>query len=163
MRRVPQLLKKLQELADQGKDITILDIDLMLDYTRVLYADLLEIKKVAPVKTELNKAEPAPPPQTVDQSVTSTEPEILPTAKYNDIPDRDLRTLIGINDKYLFINELFKDDKSAYDSAIKHLNTFTTYSDAENWTRTELHKKHNWDGENATVASFYQLLKNCFS
>ena len=44
MQRIATLLQKLTELSTQGKPSQI-DIDLMLDYTRVIYADLLEERK----------------------------------------------------------------------------------------------------------------------
>ena len=44
MQRIATLLQKLTELSTQGKP-TQIDIDLMLDYTRVIYADLLEERK----------------------------------------------------------------------------------------------------------------------
>lgn len=44
MERIQSLLNKLQNLASQTGERQIIDIDLMLDYTRVIYADLLEAK-----------------------------------------------------------------------------------------------------------------------
>lgn len=159
MRRIPVLIEKLQELAEQGKDITVLDVDLMLDYTRVLYADLLEIRKVTPTPqtSELPEAKQELPQAEEQEAIPATD------TKYAEITDIDIRTRIGINDKYLFISELFADDKSAYDNAIKKLNSFTQSSEAEEWIRQELHSKYNWSDENETVLSFYELVKNSFS
>lgn len=173
MRRVPTLIEKLKELADQGKDVTVLDVDLMLDYTRVLYADLLEIRKVIPQKNiEIKKEEePNVPNETPPVEETAIkqediahepEPPSSPEIKYPDIPDVDIRTQIGINDKYLYISELFANDKSAYDEAIKTLNTFSNTADATKWTEENLHNKYKWNSENETVISFYELLKSCF-
>lgn len=44
-------------------------------------------------------------------------------SKVNPAVVRDLKTAIGINDKFLFINELFKGDPSVYNKAIDNLNT----------------------------------------
>ena len=158
MRRIPVLIEKLQELAEQGKDITILDVDLMLDYTRVLYADLLEIRKVTPTsQTELPEAKQELPEAQHQEAIAA------PDSKYASTPDIDIRTQIGINDKYLFISELFADDKSAYDNAIKKINSFTNADEAENWIKQELHIPRNWQDENETVVSFYQLVRKCFA
>src|SRR5690606_13158324 len=124
MQRISTLLQKLTELSEQDAQPTVIDIDLMLDYTRVLYADLLELRKNAQLVTvtePVTDTAPLPPPPIPDvqEETVSLPPEI----KYADVPVIDIRTHIGINDKYLFINELFSGDKAAYDDAIKHLNT----------------------------------------
>lgn len=156
MQRITILLQKLNELSLQGKNNTAIDIDLMLDYTRVLYADLLELRKNTPIT--------APPvTTTVPETTTPQTPEPIATQnKYADVPNNDIRTLIGINDKYLFLSELFGEDKVAYDAAIKHLNTFNSLAEATNWVKAELHQKYQWDKESETVQSFYNLLSSCF-
>lgn len=40
--RIPTLLQQIKSLAESTEPRSIIDVDLMLDYTRVLYADLLE-------------------------------------------------------------------------------------------------------------------------
>lgn len=42
----------------------------------------------------------------------------------------DIRTVIGINDKFLFINEIFKGETTAYNKAIDKLNTLSNYHEA---------------------------------
>jgi hypothetical protein len=42
----------------------------------------------------------------------------------------DIKTAIGINDKFLFINEIFKGEMSAYNQAIENLNQTNDFSDA---------------------------------
>lgn len=42
----------------------------------------------------------------------------------------DIKTAIGINDKFLFINEIFKGEMSVYNQAIEKLNQTTDFSDA---------------------------------
>ena len=40
MQRIRTVLQKLTDLSQRNPDRTAIDIDLMLDYTRVIYADL---------------------------------------------------------------------------------------------------------------------------
>lgn len=163
MQRIHMLLQKLTELSEK-RDIGVIDTDLMLDYTRVLYADLLEARKHAAsivASDSLHTQETEHISEVIEKK--DSEPE-LPTAQFNQAaPLYDIRTLIGINDKYLFITELFKDDKSAYDEAIKHINSFSNADDAIAWTEQEIESKYKWDKEHETTQSFYSLLNRCFS
>lgn len=188
MQRISTLLQRLTELAEHDKERNLIDLDLMLDYTRVVYADLLEIRKniaintisePAPVKTTTyNEPETPPTEATIEPIPARQEPaiakpmveeqaaeqhiEIPREVKYAGVPNIDVRTHIGINDKYLYISELFKDDRAAYDNAIKQLNAFDTLETATHWVDTELSNKYNWDKESDTVHSFYTLLSNSF-
>jgi hypothetical protein len=45
-------------------------------------------------------------------------------------PVTDLKTSIGINDRFLFINELFEGDMRNYDETLRKLNTCATLQDA---------------------------------
>ncbi len=162
MQRISTLLQKLTELSE-NKNLTAIDIDLMMDYTRVLYADLIDAKKTAAVSKPEMKPAPIVNTETQntpeEQTTLETPP---PTTQYSNVPAHDIRTLIGINDKYLFISELFNNDKSAYDAAIKHLNDFSNAGEALEWTENELATKYSWDNENETTQSFYSLLNRCF-
>lgn len=188
MQRISTLLQRLAELAEHDKERTLIDIDLMLDYTRVVYADLLEIRKniaintiSAPMPETTNtytqsatpsvevRVEPTPARQepviehhVEEERVAEQHTEIPHEVKYAGVPNIDVRTHIGINDKYLYISELFKDDRAAYDNAIKQLNTFNTLDTATHWVDSELSNKYNWDKESETVHSFYALLSNSF-
>ncbi|MFM6924219.1 MAG: hypothetical protein ACKOU7_01860, partial [Ferruginibacter sp.] len=78
-------------------------------------------------------------------------------------PIRDLRKAIGVNDRYLFINELFRGDEVAYERSIKTINSFSIFAEAEYWIQRELKVKNGWDAGNEMVAQFYQLVKRRFS
>jgi hypothetical protein len=80
-----------------------------------------------------------------------------------DSPVRDLRKAIGVNDRYLFINELFRGDEVAYERSIKTINSFSIFAEAEYWIQRELKVKNGWDANNEMVAQFYQLVKRRFS
>ena len=80
-----------------------------------------------------------------------------------ETPVRDLRKAIGVNDRYLFINELFRGDEVAYERSIKTINSFSIFAEAEYWIQRELKVKNGWDAGNEMVAQFYQLVKRRFS
>lgn len=80
-----------------------------------------------------------------------------------ETPIKDLRKGIGINDRFVFVKELFRGDDAAYERSIKTINNFGIYSEAEYWMSRELKLKLGWDEDNATVQHFYQLVRRRFS
>lgn len=87
--------------------------------------------------------------------------ELMETLK--DEPIRDLRKAIGINDRYIFIQELFRGDESMYDRCVKTINGFSIFAEAEYWMNRELIVKLGWNEEDAIVRGFYSLVKRRFS
>jgi hypothetical protein len=81
----------------------------------------------------------------------------------NDHPIRDLKKAININDRYVFINELFRGDEVMYERSLKTINSFRIYAEAEYWIERELKVKLGWLETNETAKHFYQLVKRRFS
>jgi len=281
MDRIQNILERIQGVYSGQQPKTVLDIDLMLDYTRVLYADLLEWKNTLPAATPEPAASPlpskiaqtaAPQQQAAGETApaaeqaavdpgaagimpepeeenhmetsagnrpaaahiseaTSPEPdagdtlsgpedkqletliqekaaisfepphpaesrpefikEILEEEKPEenapvteipvkdapaDVPDYakvfnyahppspfpDIRRQIGINDKYLFLNELFNNNKTEYEETLDKLNKIGAYTEALGWIKS-IAGKNKWYEEDETVKSFYGLLEKHFS
>ncbi|NTS42064.1 hypothetical protein HRG84_14240 [Flavisolibacter sp. BT320] len=80
-----------------------------------------------------------------------------------EAPIKDLRKGIGINDRFVFVKELFRGDDAAYERSIKTINNFGIYSEAEFWMSRELKLKLGWNEDNPTVQHFYQLVRRRFS
>jgi hypothetical protein len=102
----------------------------------------------------------------------STEPSLNEKLKENkkelsellqDTPIKDLRKAFGVNDRYLFINELFNGDEVMFDRSIKTINAFSIYPEAEYWIRRELKVKLAWDEKSTFVMQFDQLVKRRFA
>ncbi|MEO5984826.1 MAG: hypothetical protein ABIP80_04935 [Ferruginibacter sp.] len=80
-----------------------------------------------------------------------------------DIAIKDLRKGIGVNDRFLFINELFRGDDVMYERSIKTINGFTIFPEAEYWIKRELKLKLAWSDNNPVVKQFDQLIRRRFS
>jgi hypothetical protein len=81
----------------------------------------------------------------------------------NDSPVRDLRKAIGVNDRYVFINHLFRGDEVMYERSLKTINGFRILPEAEYWMERELKVKLGWDENNPTTRHFYLIVKRRFS
>jgi hypothetical protein len=84
-------------------------------------------------------------------------------AAINEAPVRELKKAIGVNDRYVFINELFRGDEVMYERSIKTINNFRILPEAEYWMERELKIKLGWDDSGDVVRRFYQVVKRRFS
>lgn len=82
---------------------------------------------------------------------------------FKESPIRDLRKGIGINDRFVFITELFRGDEPMYERSIKTINAFNIYQEAEYWMNRELKIKLGWDDTRENVKYFYQLVRRRFA
>jgi hypothetical protein len=80
-----------------------------------------------------------------------------------EAPIRDLKRAIGINDRYVFVNELFRGDETMYERSIKTINSFRILPEAEYWMDRELKVKLAWDETKAITQHFYHLVRRRFS
>ncbi len=83
--------------------------------------------------------------------------------KLTEAAVKDLKKAIGINDRFLYINELFRGDEVMYERSIKTINSFSIWPEAEYWIRRELKTKLGWKDTEPTVIQFDQLIKRRFS
>jgi hypothetical protein len=82
---------------------------------------------------------------------------------YQETPIRDLKKAIGLNDRYLFINELFRGDETMYERSLKTINGFAIFPEAQYWIQRELKVKLGWNDRSETVDHFHQLVKRRFA
>lgn len=277
MERIHNLLRKIQDVYYTKGEKQVIDVDLMLDYTRVLYADLLdwrqslEAKVPVPAEQEVVKVpeavsvsapatvvdpvdsiseeEPAPLNTAEDESqavvlqveeepiVTDTEiglaaipeeemvhpeeeiatiieeaPEVpaqaeapleeiqvqeeaealapviesmeepilseihfeLPVVQDEAIKNapadyvfqrdfRDVRSYIGINDKYQYMNELFGNNKTAYEETLDKINFCSNFQEAEQWISSEAQHKYHWAEDDVTYQALLTTVKKYFA
>ena len=100
-------------------------------------------------------------PESLNDKLRMGKTELLEVLK--ETPVKDLRKAIGINDRFVFINDLFRGDEAMYERSIKTINSFNIYAEAEYWINRELKTKLGWDKDNEIVQHFDQLVKRRFS
>ncbi len=91
------------------------------------------------------------------------EAKIELSEKLTETPIKDLRKAIGVNDRYLFLNELFRGDEAMYERSIKTIQNFSIFAEAEYWIKRELKVKIGWHDGHPVVKQFDQLVKRRFS
>lgn len=102
-----------------------------------------------PVQPEVEKAPPIAEPVAEKKKEESTP--IKPTTNKIIKPAiTDIKSVIGINDKFQFISELFGGNAQEYAAAIQQLNSSGTLDSAMEYINN-LQNVYNWDLENETV------------
>jgi hypothetical protein len=112
-------------------------------------------------------AKPEPAKTDVDQVLTfnqkisaqKAERENGLSAQINALPVTDLKSAINLNDKLLYIKDLFNGYSLAYSEAIEIVNRFNTFEEAERFLKTNYVAKNNWDSKAATAEKFFTLLR----
>jgi len=99
--------------------------------------------------------------ESLNDRLKQDKTEVVETLKHE--PIKDLRKAIGINDRFVFINDLFRGDEAMYERSIKTINSFYIFQEAEYWINRELIVKLGWDRDHEIVKHFYQLVKRRFS
>lgn len=81
------------------------------------------------------------------------------TSTTTELPVTDLKSAINLNDKLLYIKDLFNGYSLAYSEAIEIVNRFNTFEEAERFLKTNYVVKNNWESKASTADKFYALLR----
>ena len=98
--------------------------------------------------------------ESLNDRLRQEKTEVVEVLKHE--PIKDLRKAIGINDRFVFINDLFRGDEAMYERSIKTINSFHIFQEAEYWISRELVVKLGWDKDSEIVKHFIQLVKRRF-
>ena len=144
----------------------------------------VESKPVEEIKSVYNESIISPPieerpifvPQAVPVKPIEEPTADKPTPSLNDLlaktngqteavqaPIADLKQAINLNEKLLFIKDLFSGYNMAYSEAIDIINKMTSFEAADSFLQNNYAAKNNWTGKQNTVDQFYQLLNRRFS
>jgi hypothetical protein len=82
--------------------------------------------------------------------------------KLGQQPIKDLTKSIGLNQKFLFMNDLFEGENEKYKAAVETINNFSTFIDADKYINNDLKNKFNWDLDSISAQKFIDLVKRRF-
>jgi len=78
-------------------------------------------------------------------------------------PISDIKQGITLNDKLLYVKDLFNGYNLAYSEAIEILNRFSNFDEASRFLKTNYVTKNNWESKPQTTEKFYALLKRRYT
>ena len=76
------------------------------------------------------------------------------SSKWQSAPLHSIASGIGLNDKFLYIRELFNSDNTLYDNTIQNLDAVHSPDEAMDY----IHNHFDWDEKNETVQKFVSLI-----
>ncbi|MCT4581787.1 MAG: hypothetical protein N4A35_10245 [Flavobacteriales bacterium] len=77
-------------------------------------------------------------------------------------PIKDLTKAIGLNQKFLFMNDLFEGENEKYKEAIETINNFSAFIEADEYINNNLKYNYNWDINGVSAQKFMDLVKRRF-
>ena len=81
------------------------------------------------------------------------------TAQPALLPITDLKSAINLNDKLLYIKDLFNGYSLAYSEAVEIVNRFNSFEEAERFLKTNYVVKNHWADKPVTAEKFFDLLR----
>ena len=102
---------------------------------------------------------------TINQKMSSQlgDKIVARTEQLSVKPIGDIKLAITLNDKLLYVKDLFNGYNLAYSEAIEILNRFNTFEEAMRFLKTNYITKNNWDSKPTTTEKFYALLKRRYA
>jgi len=100
---------------------------------------------------------------TMNDILASQTSQNTVSSQFNQRQVNDLKSLINLNDKLLFVRDLFNGYSLAYSEAIEILNRFDNFESADNFLKQNYLSKNNWDEKQHVADKFYEILNKRFS
>jgi hypothetical protein len=136
---------------------------------QVLIAEAPAVKKEELVKEPVPQPAIPPPPVKAAEPIVQPEPvpvipkpvpektpePIVPAIQRKALPD--LKSAMGINDKFQFTNELFKGNMQEFNIAIEQLNAADTLASALNYLKS-MQPLYGWDEEHETFKRLLTII-----
>ena len=156
--------KPLFSLFDDGKD------ELHETFTQKSSNDFSSISDVFNTKNEVKEnvlvAEKEVKP-IVEQLTPSSISDIFkPVTNTETVVSKNTKTLsesIALNDKFIFVRELFGNQFNEYDNALRILEKATSYDEAESYCKENFWNKFSWNDRTSATDRFKELLQKRFA
>jgi hypothetical protein len=162
LRNVASTLEILEEAvvnnvlpAARSESIAVAEETIPVDVKKVVGMSLEN--SATEVAEVVKKQEPMSVIEKKVKPVKEENPDNSLVAKMKRKPIKDLKTVIGINEKFAYI-KLFGGDATAWTNALQKLNSFSAYWEAEAML-SEFNQKYKWKEEDETLQSLMDLVE----
>ena len=179
MEQREHLIKEIHDLAERIKsnasDANLLQTDVAHLYEMVILLKHLPEEKVEEkVKVEAKEEKKSIEPLDLFSAAITPEhkkekeAEKISAKKEETVAEKishkkvsDLKSEIGINEKFQFINELFDGNMKEYNVALDQINNFSSLGEAVNYL-ANLKEVYKWSADNSIASNFEELVQRRF-
>ena len=132
--------------------------EVILEVENTVAEPTVEKEKDQGIKTSVIGEKAGKSKDFLNETFTQKHPVNDFSARQQTKPVSDLNKAIGINDKFLFINELFNGDSQSYKKAVEYINSCANFNEAFSYISDNLH----WEMENEYVQKMLDLVRRKF-
>lgn len=85
--------------------------------------------------------------------------------KLSEMPIKDIKKAMGLNERIFTVNELFGGDQAVFDLTVDTLNQFSDFQQAKSFLLRNAASKYHWDdkGKQSKAKNFIKLVKRRYS
>lgn len=114
------------------------------------------------VALPIEQAVPDNPKPTINDLLSKQSTRSTVASQFSQRQEKDLKSMISLNDKLLFVRDLFNGYSLAYSEAIELLNRFDRVEAADNFLKQNYALKNKWEDKQAVSDKFYEILSDRF-
>ncbi|WP_026896750.1 hypothetical protein [Daejeonella oryzae] len=100
---------------------------------------------------------------TINDLLSGRSAQNTVSAQFRTNSINDLKSIISLNDKLLFVKDLFNGYSLAYSEAIELVNRFDNFEDADKFLQQNYAAKNGWPEKQHSVDKLYEVLNKRFS
>ena len=162
MERLKQLTEKLNRLSHEEASKEAL-LEVAFDFIRELMVSdkhlqpEKHVQEEKPVEPEIQAAAV----QSLNDRFNATMPDL--SDRLQQLRQNTLRSAMGINDRYIFMEALFRGDAHSFDTMLGLLDHAKTFNEAESIASQYIRIVRDNLEQEAVVEKFYALLRSRFS
>ena len=156
MERLKELTEKLNRLSHEDASKAAL-LEVAFDFIRELMVSDKHVQEEKPVEPELHAAAV----QSLNDRFNATMPDL--SDRLQQLRQDTLRSAMGINDRYIFLESLFRGDAHSFDTMMGLLDHAKTYNEAESIASQYIRIVRDNLEQEAVVEKFYGLLRSRFA
>jgi hypothetical protein len=156
MERLKELTEKLNRLSHEDASKAAL-LEVAFDFIRELMVSDKHVQEEKPVEPEIHAAAV----QSLNDRFNATMPDL--SDRLQQLRQDTLRSAMGINDRYIFLESLFRGDAHSFDTMMGLLDHAKTYNEAESIASEYIRIVRDNLEQEAVVEKFYGLLRSRFS
>ncbi len=156
LKNVSRTLALLEELETVNETVAVAEETIPVNIKQVVGMSLENVP-VAETVEVIKQEEPKVVVSQKAKPAKEQKPDNSLGEKMKRKPIKDLKTAIGINEKFAFI-KLFGGDATAWTNALQKLNSFSSYWEAEAML-SEFNQKYKWKEEDETLQTLMDLVE----